>query len=377
VLNTQAISTLICKRILITAIAHVFCCATFSQPVVTNGGLSAAILKAESLIRNYRETTQTPGISVAVAMHNSIVWQGNFGYADIAAGIPITSQSRFRIGSVSKSLTSLAIAQLMDAGKIELDAPIQTYVPSFPQQQYSFSIRQLAGHLAGIRHYRNTRTDYLHPEHYNSVLESLAIFKNDSLLFEPGTRYSYSTYGYVLISAAIEKIAAMPFTTYMQHYVFDPLKMTMTTPDYADSTISGRTTYYQWDPKAQAVAIAPFEDVSYKWAGGGFLSNPVDLVNMCITLTSSKFITAKSRAALFTSQRLKTGAQTGYGMGWSITRDRQQRKIIFHSGKSFGGNCLLVMYPDQQLIIAICSNYSDSHFALNLTAEIAELFVGR
>src|SRR2546421_4022268 len=132
--------------------------------------------------------------------------------------MPVTAETQFRIGSVSKPITAVAVALLYEQGKLDLDAPVQRYVPSFPDEGFPITTRQLAGHLAGIRHYRGD--EFLLNRRFTSVLAGLTIFQGDSLLFPPGTKFSYSTYGWNLISAVVEAAAGRGFLSYMGRQVF-------------------------------------------------------------------------------------------------------------------------------------------------------------
>src|SRR5438093_7556102 len=175
------------------------------------------------------------GLQVAVGVDGKLVWSEGFGYADVARKIPVTAQTQFRIGSVSKPITAAAVALLYEQGKLDLDAPVQRYVPSFPDKGIPITTRQLAGHRAGLRHYRGD--EFLLNRRFTSVLEGLTIFQGDSLLFPPGTTFSYSTYGWNLISAVVEAAAGQDFWSYMGRHGFRPLGMTHTAADRVDSLI--------------------------------------------------------------------------------------------------------------------------------------------
>src|SRR3989441_12200340 len=159
----------------------------------------AATVARERTLVCERLATRIPGVQVAVAVNGKLVWSEGFGDADAERKKPVTRETQFRIGSVSKPLTATAVALLYEQGKVDLDAPVQRYVPSFPDKGYPITTRQLAGHLAGIRHYRGD--EFVLNRRFGSVGEGLTIFQDDSLLFPPGTRFSYSSYGWNLISA--------------------------------------------------------------------------------------------------------------------------------------------------------------------------------
>src|SRR6516164_2014374 len=142
-----------------------------------------------------------PGLAVASAVDGQIVYSEGFGYADLEERVPAWPTTKFRIGSVSKPLTAVALLQLVEQGKIDLDAPVQKYVPTFPDKSGKITPRLLAGHLAGIRHYKGD--EFLIARHYDNVLEGLKIFEDDPLVAPPGSKFNYSSYGYNLLSAVI------------------------------------------------------------------------------------------------------------------------------------------------------------------------------
>ncbi|HEX6643571.1 MAG TPA: serine hydrolase domain-containing protein, partial [Gemmatimonadales bacterium] len=162
----------------------------------------AAITRARQFIVDSIARVGIPGVSITVMRDGRIVWSEGIGWADLEQRVPVTPLTRFRVGSVSKSLTAAAVGLLVERGRLDLDAPVQRYVPAFPEKRYPITTRLVAGHLAGIRHYAGN--EFLSMRPYASVTEGLEIFQHDSLLFHPGTRYLYSSYGWNLVSAVIE-----------------------------------------------------------------------------------------------------------------------------------------------------------------------------
>src|SRR6267378_3950851 len=134
------------------------------------------------------------------------MYSEGFGYADLEERVPVWPTTKFRIGSISKPLTATALVQLVEAGKLDLDAPVQKYVPSFPEKGAVITTRMLAGHLAGIRHYQGDEFNI--QKHYANVLDGVKIFENDPLVSPPGTKFNYSSYGYNLLSAVVESAAS-------------------------------------------------------------------------------------------------------------------------------------------------------------------------
>src|SRR6266487_3765773 len=317
---------------------------------------AATVARERTLVCD-RLAGKIPGLQVAVAVGGKLVWSEAFGYADLAREVPVTAETQFRIGSVSKPLTAAAVALLYERGKLDLDAPVQRYVPSFPDKGYPISTRQLTGHLAGIRHYKGE--EFLLNRRFATVLDGLTIFQDDSLLFPPGTRFSYSSYAWNLVSAVVEGASGDNFLHYMSAHVFRPLGLTRTAPDRADSLIPGRTQFYDRD-SAGIFRIAPAVDNSYKWAGGGFISTAEDLVRFGSALLDPGFLKRETLDLLFTSQRTSAGEQTGYGVGWFLRTDSLGHHWAFHGGSAVGGTAVFGVDRDSRVVVAILTNLSDA-----------------
>jgi CubicO group peptidase (beta-lactamase class C family) len=334
----------------------------------------AAIDRARALVRDSMTANGIPGVSVAVAVDGRVVWSEGFGFADLENRVPLTAETRMRIGSVSKSVTSAAVALLVQDGKLDLDAPVQTYVPSFPRKGREITTRQLAGHLAGIRHYRGN--EMYSARAYPSVTASLDIFKDDTLLHAPGSKYFYSSYGWNLLSAVVEGAAGEPFLTVMRRRVFQPLGLRSIVAEHVDSLIPFRAHYYE-QGQSGGLRNAPFVDNSYKWAGGGFISNTEDLVRFGSALLEPGFLDAKTLTTLFTPMRTSAGEETHYAIGWRVGQHEGRRELA-HSGGSVGANAFLVLYPEARVVVAVLSN-TTARFIGGGTGgrQIASLFMPR
>jgi CubicO group peptidase (beta-lactamase class C family) len=338
-------------------------------PAPVSVAQASAVDSARARMREWVAKDNLAGASVAVGIDGQIVWAEGFGWADVEQQVPVTALTRFRIGSVSKPLTSVAVGLLYERGKIDLDAPVQKYVPSFPKKRWPISTRQVMGHVAGIRHYRGD--EFLSSKHYDNVLDGLEIFERDSLLFRPGTNYSYSTYGWNLVSAVVESAAGEPFLEFMRREVFAPLGLRHTVPEYMVSIIPDRVRYYEHDKDGRLVN-APYVDNSYKWAGGGFLSTPSDLVRFGFGMLDGKVLQRKTIDVLWTPLTLESGKSTGYGLGWGAdTVDG--RRVIGHSGGSVGGTTQFLIFPDERMVVAVTTNLSDAKVG-PIANEVAKLF---
>ena len=344
----------------------------FTAPTIAQNTQPEVAEEAIELIQHFREFNNIPGVSASVAVGGKIVWSEAFGYADLEQQVPVRAgQTKFRIGSVSKPLTAAALGLLYDQGKINLDAPIQTYVPDFPEKEWPITLRQLAGHLGGVRHYSGP-WEWLSSKHYETVSDGLVIFEKDRLLYEPGTRYSYSSYAWNLISAAVENVAEEEFLSYMESTVFEGLGLDDTDADHTDSLVSNRTSFYTLTSDGEVIN-APFVDNSYKWAGGGFVSTTDDLVRFGSAHLEPGFLSDTTLQIWVRSQTTSSGEPTNYGIGWRSGTDAYDNPYFGHSGGSVGGITQLVVYPDQDIVVAILTNSDEVEYG-DVHHQLAHLF---
>ncbi|MHC4993556.1 MAG: serine hydrolase domain-containing protein [Planctomycetota bacterium] len=332
-------------------------------------------LQVSEIVQQWMEERSVVGAAVSVSYYGHKVYSRGFGLADLEQNVPVDpARTKFRIGSVSKPLTAFALARLIERGRIDLDASIQTYVPSFPvKPEGAITSRQLAGHLAGIRHYRGD--EFLSLAHYPNVLDGLAIFQNDGLLHPPDYMYSYSSYGYNLLSAAIEAAAGEPFLDHMQRVVFDAIGMDDTTADHVTPIVRHRSRYYVRD--GETIVNAPPVDNSYKWAGGGFLSTSEDLLKFGAAHLTDERLHPETVQLLWESQTQGVDNQpTHYGLGWRSGRDSAGRRTVGHTGGSVGGSTVLLIYPEHQLVIALIANQSSARWG-DTAERIASVYLER
>ena len=208
--------------------------------------------KALDALAKHRQAINVPSMSAAVAIDGELVWAGVAGWANIGANSAATLQTEYRIGSTSKALTATALARLVDRGLIDLDTPVSSYLTSVPNAAWSaMTPRQLASHMSGLPHYKeNTDKAGLYhsaalQKNFADVFESLTIFDESDLLFQPGEGFYYSTLGTVLQGAVISSAAGMSYREVMQREVFDQAGMSATfvAPKSAD-TDSNLATFY-------------------------------------------------------------------------------------------------------------------------------------
>ena len=329
--------------------------------------------RARMMVSEMLNKQGIPGLSIAVAVDNKIIWSEGFGFADLENPVRVTPKTAFRVGSISKLFTAVALAKLFERGMLDLEAPIQMYVPDFPKKQYEITSRQLAGHLSGIRHYEK-RTDFINFQHYTSVSDGLKAFQNDPLSFQPGSRYGYSSYGYVLLSNVVQGAAKQDFVRFLQDEIFNPLNMKNTYVDDIQTLIPNRSRFYSKSSTGKTINEM-FTDNSDRIGAGGFLSSSEDLVRFGSAMLANKLIGAETRSLMFTSQRTKDGTETGVGLGWRIGKDKKGRIIYHHGGTSAGGRAFVIVYPKSKVVIAMVCNLTVAKFAEREIETIAALFI--
>jgi CubicO group peptidase (beta-lactamase class C family) len=231
----------------------------------------------------------------------------------LRAKVPVERQTRFRIGGVSKPLTSAGLALLVEQGRLDLDAPVQKYIPAFPDKGVLITPRMLAGHLSGIRNYRGTESMTNPPA--PNLRAGLKVFENDPLESAPGIKFSYASYNWNLLGAIMETAANQDFLTFMSDHVIQPLGLHDTVPDRSDQCVPRRARCYEVGPSGEFL-FAPRRDFSSLWPSGGYLSTAEDLVRFGSSLMQPGFLKASSLKLLFTSQNTVTNQPTQYGLGW-------------------------------------------------------------
>jgi serine beta-lactamase-like protein LACTB, mitochondrial len=317
------------------------------------GYTQGSFKNATRFIKSIQADSETVGLSVTVAKEGKIIYSKGFGYESLEHEVKVDpGKTKFRIASISKALTSGAMGVLMNRNRLDVDMPVQLYAPYFPKKNYKITSRQVAGHVAGIRHYRNN--EFLSAKRYNSVKEGIEIFILDSLNFKPGTQYSYSSYGFNLVSAIIEGASGMEYLDFMQKEIFDPLKMKSTVPDYHDSIIAHRSDFYSMEKGK--VIHARYVDNSYKWAGGGYLSTTEDLIKFGNAMLYDKLFPEEIKIELITSQKLSNGKLTHYGMGWTTGINKYGKTFYGHGGGAIGGCGNFLIFPEEKLVIAVYTN---------------------
>jgi CubicO group peptidase (beta-lactamase class C family) len=343
------------------------------------GRWNGAVERARKAMRQGLAEKNLPGLSVAIGINGDIVWAEGFGWADLDRRVKVTPSHRFRIGTASTALTSAAVGLLLEKNALNLDDDIQKHVPEFPRKEWPVTLRQLMGHTAGMRSDGGDEGP-LFGQHCERPIEALSTFADRPLLFEPGTEYRFSRYDWIVMSAAIEAAAHEPFLSYMKKQIFEPLGMTSTREESTSEPIPDRAMFYF--PRYAAdpgYGEDPIRDIDLSCYAGAsvFLSTPSDLVRFGMAMNGGTLLQPATVDLLQTSQRLKSGQETGYGLGWdleAVTLAGQPAQAVGHDGDVLGGIVSSLMtFRDRGIVVAVTSNISYADTA-SLALSVAQAF---
>lgn len=344
------------------------------------------LVEADALLNDLVNEKKVPGLAITVLKDGKTFFQKGYGYPDLENKAPIDPRKTiFRIASVSKPIASTALAHMVNDGLIDLDTSFYKYVPYYPKKKWDFTIRQLASHTAGIRGYQGI--EYGLNKSY-SIKESIEIFKNDDLLFEPGTDYLYNSYDWVLISLAMQEVSSIPFEEYVQERVLSPMEMKNTfaechpersrrarnTQEASTAlSLTNKVAYYSKNRLGFRDAI-PVNNY-YKIAGGGYLSTTEDIANFGQVYLDGKILNEEVLSPFLTSETVK-GVKTYYGLGWQVSEDEKGRPFYGHVGNGIGGYSNFFVYPEQQMVFAILINCTNPNVQLELDEVVNVLIYG-
>ena len=322
-----------------------------------------------------------PGLSVAVGVSGGIAWAEGFGWADLEKRTPVAPETRFRIGTASIPLTSAAVGLLLEKKRLALDDQIRTYVPQISEKEWPVTLRQLMGQLAGVADDGGDEGP-LFTQHCDRPVDALKYLSGyeRELLFEPGSQFRDSSYGWIMVNAAIEAASREPFLMFMHKQVFAPLRMNATTADSTTAPIADRATPYfprlAAEPRYGLHLMRPVDYSCY--AGSSvFLSTPSDLVRFGMAINGGNLLQPTTVQLLQTPQRLPSGRDTGYGLGWdleNVVLAGNPTRWVGHEGKLLGGRVVsLITFPERGIAVAVMSNisYADT---TTLAVRIAQAF---
>lgn len=316
----------------------------------------------DEVIAEHMKDKGTVGIAVGVIRNGKVVCRKTYGMADRENKVPVDEDTMFRWASISKPLTAIVAGQLVLEGKLDLDADVRTYVPEFPVKdaEHPVTMRQLLQHTGGIVHYTNGRLvpiirQYDTPHPYESVITALDTFKLSPLVSEPGKEFNYSTHGYILASAVVERAGGKPFHELVHERICEPLGLDDLQPDYQWKEIPNRAVGYR--KSGGKVIPSTNTDVSWKLGGGGFISDLDDLARFAAALNDPDFMTPELRTLLWTPRMTKADKPARYALGFGVRRnDQGEWTSVGHSGAQEKTRTIMTVNPNSGSGVVVMTN---------------------
>jgi serine beta-lactamase-like protein LACTB len=348
------------------------------------------------------EQNGTPSLQIAIGHKGKIIFEGAYGLSDVENDVAATPRARYRTASISKWMTATAAMKLVEQGKLVLDESIQTYCPQFPEKRWPITTRQLLTHTSGVRHYADyegaltaastdaERADIERRQYqdalgtytrYTNVLAPLDNFKNDPLMFEPGTSWLYTSFGYRVLGCVLEGAAGRSYRTLMEDEVFRQVGMTSTVPDDAWAIIPHRAAGYRLN-RGEPLRRADMRDVSENLPAGGHLTTATNLIAFAQAFYAEQLVSAETIAIMTNKLSMNSGETEDY-TSWRHaipSRDKYAYGImsfpnekelwIGHTGQQAGASTIVVLVPERNLSIAVLTNLKGWGGYLNFVRTI-------
>ncbi len=313
--------------------------------------------KYSEYLEKYYQIKRIPSISAGVLKDGIIQWLDAKGQIDLETFTPAKPSSLYRIASITKAITAVAVMQLYEKGLIDLDADISTYVPYFPKKKWNVTVRNLLTHTGGIRSYKNEE-EFNSKMFYSSTKEAVMTFANDDLIFEPGTNYNYSSLGYSLLAAMIENVTKMSFESYLRKEIFQVANMKSTRVDKQREIIFERVKGYDKSPDRKFINSA-LADLSIKVAGGGLISTTEDILLFAKAVLEGKLISKTTLEMMTKPVILKNGRRYNYGFGFSLSDPSDSLTYFGHDGRGTGFVSGLIIEPSSATATVFFINLRD------------------
>ncbi|HEY4176668.1 MAG TPA: serine hydrolase domain-containing protein [Kofleriaceae bacterium] len=327
--------------------------------------------------------TAAPAVQIVVEQHGKVILDRAYGVIDIENQVPATPDSVFAIGSISKQFGAAAIMQLVEAGRLSLDDKLAKWMPTFPRAD-RITLRQLLQHTTGIVDFEYNGTWPTTMGVARTTDEVIATFRDLPPLFEPGTRWAYSSSNYVLVGAIVEKVSGQSLADYLAQHVFLAANLTHTRmcdsyaiiPHRARGYVLAMTTPVSPTTTTAQFVPAPWSHLTQFGLAGGICSTARDLLTWQHALEAGKVVSAASYRLMITPGELTDGTQTHYGLGLSQLRFAGHARIM-HSGGVSGFVAELEHFTDDDLRIAIVSNAESGFIAPSIVTHLLHIAPAR
>jgi len=346
--------------------------------------------RLESLVNDRFEATRCPGLSVAVASHNQIVFSKALGKADIEQDVPLTTASVQRLASVSKPITGTIIMDLVEQGKLSLDASVRQYLPELPAFYQSVTLRELLSHQSGVRGYADEENVLFSTVRYATSRDALKVMMTYPLAFTPGTKVEYSSLAFTVLGAASESVTGRSFQQLSMDFfpkhgirgfaLDDPYAIV---PRRVHGYLVDRTLNLQFNDGRVAgrdylkgttgeITNAHYYDISNRYPAGGFDASAEDLLRFVIAVGSGKVLKPDTVDAMWTGQRTSDGASTVFGLGWGVSNWKEKTKMVGMNGLELSTASFLRYLPDSGVGVAVLCNAEGAKGLSELVDDILD-----
>jgi CubicO group peptidase (beta-lactamase class C family) len=301
--------------------------------------------QADQYLTDLAKKNQFSG-AVLIAKGGKVVLSKGYGMANFELDVPNTAQTKFRLGSITKQFTAMAIMQLQEKGVLSVDDPLTKYFPDYKAAE-KVTIHHLLSHTGGIH-------NFTADSNYQQIMtiksppdKTFTLFKDKPLDFEPGTKWSYSNSGYILLGMIIEKASGKAYEDYLKENIFQPLNMANTGYDHADTLLKNRATGYQI--RKSAITNSDYLDMSIPYSAGALYSTVEDLYLWDRALYTEKLV---KKATL---EKIFTPVKSNYGYGWAIDQQNTHKRIT-HNGGINGFATQINRYVNDDVCVIVLDN---------------------
>lgn len=331
--------------------------------------VTASADSVDDLVRSRMKERNIPGVAIAVVKNGKVVKQKGYGLASVEFDQPVTTDTVFEIGSVSKQMTAAAIMLLAEDGKVSLDENISKYLPNTPDAWKDVTVRHLLTHTSGIKSYTSlTGFELSRRVKIDGFIKQLSPYP---LEFTPGEKNIYSNSGYNLLAYIIETQSGKSYMEFMRERIFAPLGMTRTGDRDPKFIIPLRANGYEWEVDRLSGRDSGLTDLM---GAGSITSTIEDLVKWENALRGNRFLKPESKHAVWTQFTFNDGKLSPYGFGWRIS-DVRGHKLIGHTGQTAGFGAAIFRYVDSGVTVIVLSNLGELGMGSLIATSAAKVFI--
>lgn len=339
-------------------------------------GQDAAIApeeNASALLKSAVTENAVTGVAAGFSVAGKTKWANGAGYSHPEDKTPFTEYTLTRIASLVKPMTAIAIMQLYEQNKIDLDAPIQQYIPDFPvKAEGNITTRQLLNHTSGVGSYASYK-EQENKKQYDKLSDAVAIFKDRVLKFSPGKNYRYTSYGYVILGLIIEKVSGMSYEAYMKKHIWEKAGMQNTGVERYETVYPGKSLLYHKHRKG-GIKKAGATNLSDRIPGGGVYSCVADVLKFGNAVLNHTLIQERTLSLMLQDPGIKKKG-SGYGLGWTLFAEHPEYGTGFgHTGIQTGVSARLTLLPEQKTTVVVLCNTSGAIKHINkLTTSLYDV----